>query len=151
MTSIPAVRAELKTLLETAVGPLGVQVIDGSPTSVTTLGKDVLLISKVEGARGAGSQNQIGTTTRNIPFGTAQDEYTIQLIISVSRPGPGEPTDEMVIADAIFEAARGAIDNLDEAGVYEVLPTGEFIIEPESDSNGRYVTIAFGVHVVARD
>jgi len=152
MTTIPAMRAALKSLLVTALQPLSVQVIDGSPTSVTTLSGDVLLIGKVEGTRSAGSQNRIRTTTRNIPFGTAQDEYTIECVISVSRPGAGEPTDEVVIADAIFEAARDAIEGAtDPAGVFEVLPSGQFSMEPEADSNGRYVTVVFGVDVTARD
>lgn len=149
---MPAVRVALKALLTTTLSSLNVQVIDGSPVAVTTLEGNILVIGAMEGVRSAGSQNRIRTTTRNIPFGSSQDEYTIELIISVSRPGPGEPTDLIDIADDIYDAARTAIeDSVDPSGVVEMLPTGQFSIEPQADSNGRYVTITFGVDVTARD
>lgn len=154
MSSVPAVRAALVTVLETALQPLGVQVIDGSPVGPTMLGEDVLVIGRLEGQRSAGSQNRIRTTTRNIPFGTSQDEYTVELILAVSRPMPGETTTVMTIADGIFEATRDAIeasDDLNVGGVYEALPTGSFEFNPEADSNGRYVTVTFGVDITARD
>jgi len=156
MTTHPAIRAALVTLLETTFAtwdPI-VQVVDGSPVGVTTLGPDLLIIGAMRGVRSAGSQNRIRTTTRNIPFGTSQDEYTVDLIISVSRAMPGETTDVMQRADDIFEAARDAIeatDDLDVTGVYEALPTGDFEFDPISDSNGRYVTVSWGLDVTARD
>lgn len=152
MSTIPAVRAALKSLLITTLAPLNVQVIDGSPVSVTTMIGNVLVIGAMEGTRSAGSQNRIRTTTRNIPFDTSQDEYTIEIIIGVSRSGPGEPTDVIKTADDIYDAARTAIeDSVDPSGVVEMLPTGQFSMEPIADSNGRYVTMNFGVDVTARD
>lgn len=152
MSTIPAVRAALKSLLTTTLAPLDVQVIDGSPVSVTTMIGNILVIGAMSGTRSAGSQNRIRTTTRNVPFGTSQDEYTIDIIIGVSRSGPGEPTDVIETADDIYDAARTAIeDAVDPSGVVEMLPTGQFSIEPISDSNGRYVTMNFGVDVTARD
>jgi len=152
MSTVPAVRAALVTTLNAALS--GVQVIDGSPVSVTTLGGDLFVIGKVTGVRSAGSQNRIRTTTRNIPFTTAQDEYTIELIISVSRATPGETTALVQRADDIYEAACDAIEateGLGVDGVKEALPTGEFDFEPVSDSNGRYVTVNFGLDVTDRD
>lgn len=152
MSTIPAVRAALKSLLTITLAPLNVQVIDGSPVAVTTLIGNVLVIGAMGGTRSAGSQNRIRTTTRNIPFDTSQDEYTIEIIISVSRSGSGELTDVIETADDIYDAARIAIeDSVDPSGVVEMLPTGQFSIEPISDSNGRYVTMNFGVDVTARD
>lgn len=151
MSTIPAVRAALVSLLVAALPD--VQVIDGSPVGPTTLSQDVLMIGRVSGQRSAGSQNRIRTTTRNVPFGTSQDEYTVEFVISVSRPGAGETTNVMTIADNIFEDARQAIeatDDLDVDGVYEALPTGEFEFNPTADSNGRYVTVAWGLDVTAR-
>jgi hypothetical protein len=152
MTSVPAVKAALVELFTTALVPLGVQVVP-APGSVSTLTDNVLMLGKVLGQRSAGSQNRIRTTTRNVPFGTSQDEYTIELFISLKRP----LIDITVIeaeADEIFEVARTAVEDsedLDISGVYEVLPTGEFEIETTGDANGRYVTYAWGVDVTARD
>ena len=154
MTTVPAVRAALKSVLEVALDAWNVQVVDGSPVAVTTLSPNVLLIGAVEGVRSAGSQNRIRTTTRNIPFGSAQDEYTIVLVLSVSTAGPGELTDVLQTGDDIFEAARQAIQDINEAlitGLFELLPTGSYDYDPEADSNGRYVTLTFGVDVTARD
>lgn len=154
MSSVPAVRAALKTLLAPVMLPFGVQVIDGSPVAVTTLDEDVLVIGRIEGVRSAGSQNRIRTTTRNIPFGTSQDEYTVEMILAVSRPGPGETTAVVTIADQIFEAVRDAVEGsgaLGVGGVFEALPTDSFAFEPNADSNGRYVTVTFGIDVTARD
>lgn len=152
MSTMPAVRAALKSLLTSTLASLDVQVIDGSPVAVTTLEGNVLVIGAVEGTRSAGSQNRIRTTTRNVPFDTSQDEYTIEIIISVSRSGGGEPTDVIETADDIYDAARIAIeDAVDPSGVVEMLPTGQFSMEPKADSNGRYVMLNFGVDVTARD
>ena len=150
MSSVPAVYEALLDLFTPALASLNVQVtIAGS----TTLGPTVLFIGRVEGVRSAGSQNRIRTTTRNIPFGTSQDEFTVEMFISVSRPG-NEMFDVITEADAIFEAARDAIeasDDLDISGVYEALPTGGYEFTPDADANGRYVTVKFGVDVTARD
>jgi hypothetical protein len=153
MSTVPDAYDALIALIQTAVQSLEVQVIGGSPTSVTTLAPKIAVVGTVEGTRSAGSQNRIRTTTRNVPFDTAQDEYTIQLFISVSAPGV-ELVDLVRVADGIFEAVRAAVDanpTLGVAGVYEALPTGQFRFEPQSDPNGRYVTIEFGVDVTARD
>src|ERR1044072_3550642 len=157
MSSVPDLRAALKTLLITAAAPLtyDVQVVRGSPVSVTTLGPYVVLIGRAQGVRAAGSQNRIATTTRNIPFTTSQDEYTVELVIAVSLPGPGEPVAAEETADEIYTTLRDAIEgaavNLGVAGIYEALPTGEFSFESVADSNGRYCTVLWGLYVTARD
>jgi hypothetical protein len=148
VSSIPEVYEALLDLLTTALPDVQVTM-----PGTTTLGPSVLLIGKVVGVRSAGSQNRIRTTTRNIPFGTSQDEYTVEMFISVSRPGT-DLIAPIAAADVIFEAARDAIeasDDLDISGVYEALPTSDFEFEPEADANGRYVTVRFGVDITARD
>lgn len=153
MSTVPDVYEALIALLETATASLDVQVIGGSPVSVTTLAPKLEVLGAVTGQRSAGSQNRIRTTTRNVPFTTSQDEYTIQLFISVSAPGV-EVVGLIRIADGILEATRNAIEadpTLGIAGVYEALPTGDFSFEPKADSNGRYVTTELGVDVTARD
>jgi hypothetical protein len=151
MSSVPAVRAALVDLFTTALAAYDVQVVK-APGTVTTLMPTNLILGKVTGQRSAGSQNRIRTTTRNIPFTTSQDEYTVELFLSVSR-GLMDIAELEAEIDVIWEVARAAIeesDDLDINGVFEVLPTGEFEFEPGADANGVYVTIAWGVDVKAR-
>ena len=157
MSSIPLVYAALLDLLTPALAAVTVGsetiAVQVTTTGQTTLAPNVMWIGKVEGVRSAGTQNRIRTTTGNVPFGTSQDEYTVQMVISVSRPGTDILT-IIEIADAIFEAARDAIEASDDLaidGVYEALPTGEFEFTPEADANGRYVTVGWGVNITARD
>jgi hypothetical protein len=156
MTTIPAVRAALKTLLGNTL--TDVQIVDGG--GVTTLGTRVLFIGRVVGQRSGGSQNLIRNRERNIPFGTYQDEYTVELIISVAVSGPGEATPAIVAADDLYGEALDAIESsnnlgvagvLESAGILEVLPTGDFESDPTFDANGRYCTVTFGVDITARD
>jgi hypothetical protein len=152
MSSVPAVRAALVSLFETALAAYDVQVIK-APGTETTLMPTNLILGRITGQRSAGSQNRIRTTTRNIPFGTSQDEYTAELYLSLSR-GLVDILALEAEADVIFEAARTAVEDYDESGisgVFEMLPTGEFEYESGGDANGRYVTIAWGVDVTARD
>jgi hypothetical protein len=152
MSSVPAVRAALVELFTTALAAYDVQVIK-APGTETTLMPINLILGRISGQRSAGSQNRIRTTTRNIPFGTNQDEYTVELFLSISG-GLMDIAELEAQLDVIFEAARTAVedsDDLDISGVFEVLPTGEFEYEAGADANGRYVTIAWGVDVTARD
>jgi hypothetical protein len=152
MTSVPAVRAALVSLFTTALAAYEVQVVK-APGTVTTLMPTNLILGRVTGQRSAGSQNRIRTTTRNIPFGTSQDEYTVELFLSMSG-GLMDIAELEAQIDVIFEAARTAVEDYDESGingVFEILPTGEFEYEIGADANGHYVTIAWGVDVTARD
>ena len=148
MSSVPAVYAELLELFTAALPDVQVVLV-----GETTLNPVVLMIGKVEGVRSAGTQNRIRSATRNLPFQTSQDEYSVEIFVSISRPG----TDIMSVineADAVWETAREAVEvtgDLDVTGVYEALPTGDFEFIPEADANGRYVTVKFGLDVTARD
>lgn len=159
MSSVPAVYTALSDLFTGAFSAIvvggetiPVQVIK-APGTVTTMNSVVLMIGKIVGQRSAGTQNRIRTTTRNIPFDTSQDEYTVEIFISVSRPGTDMDT-TIAIADAVWDGARTAVEdsgNLVINGVYEALPTGEWSFDPTGDANGRYVTVAWGIDLTARD
>ena len=152
MTSVLLVYGELLDILETGL-PIEVPGSDIQVTMVgqTTLKPEVVMIGRIEGTRSAGTQNRIRSTTRNLPFDTSQDEYTVQLFISVSWPG-GEIMDVATRADQIWEACRTIIErDFSVGGVYEALPTGDFTFEPEADANVRVVTVGWGVDITARD
>jgi hypothetical protein len=152
MSTVPDAYEALQAAITTGVASLDVQVVMGSPVSVTTLGPDLVYIGEIVGTRSAGSRNRVQTTTRNIPFGTAQDEFTIEIVIAVSRSVVTDMVALLRAADDVLEAVRNAIEGMAlVSGIFEALPTGDFSFKPESDSNGRYVTTVLGVDFTARD
>jgi len=152
MSAVPDAYEALQDAITAAVEPLDAQVVTGSPVSVTTLAPIVVYIGEVVGVRSAGSQNRIRTTTRNIPFTTAQDEFTIEIVIAISTSVVTDMVALLRLADDVLEAVRDAVEGMAPiSGVFEALPTGDFSFKPESDSNGRYVTTVMGVDFTARD
>lgn len=146
MSSIPAVKAKLVSLLTTALP--NTQVIYGGTGTVTTTGPRILLIGRASGTRQPDSMS----------LDTSSEQYVIELVASVDLAGTSQQAaDEMALDDyaaaelAIREYSGGGDLGLAASGVLSALPTGAFDLEEQADENGRHAAVRFGVAVIAQN
>jgi hypothetical protein len=148
MSSVPAVRAALVTLL-TATLP-DTQVIYGPLSAVTTTKARVATVGKVTNANR--DLNTMG-------IDTTEEQYTIELAFSVDLPGAGTLATAVsqVFADytvaevAIREFAGGPQLGLAASGVLRVLMTGDWESDEQADIEGAHAAVRCSVAVIAQN
>ena len=146
MSTIPAVKAALATVIGAAIS--GAQVINGPASSVTTLADRVVEIGNAAGVRELDS----------LTLGTTSERYMVELTFSASLSGTDQ-TAATALALADYEAAELAIREysggpglgLSASGVLQVLPTGEFSLQEQADSNVRNAAVRSSVSVYAQN
>jgi hypothetical protein len=148
MSSVPAVKAALVTLLTAALP--NTQVIYGPGTAVTTTTGRILTVGKVtNGLRDLDS----------MAIGTTEERYTVALAFSVDLPGAGTLATAVtqVFADytaaelAIREYAGGPDLGLAAQGVLQALMFGGWNLDEQADSNGSHAAIDSSVAVIAQN
>lgn len=142
MSSIGLVKAALVSTLTAALPD--VQVIYGPAAGVTTTEARVLTVGRAVGTRDLDS----------ISLATTAEQYVIELLTTADNAGTDQQaTTEQALAD--YTAAELAIrehPTAPELGLgpgIHVLPTGEFELMEQADSNGRHAAVRFSVSVYA--
>jgi hypothetical protein len=139
MTTIPAVKAALVTILTAALP--NTQVVYGPGTSVTLLKQRFLIV-------GESVTGQLTPTAMNNSTGTEQ--YTVDMLAVVSIPGTNAAlADTQVLAD--FAAAIAAIQADSHLGGLNLNASvdGTFEMVPIDNEAGRACSIRFPVSVFA--
>lgn len=145
MTSIPAVKAALVSVLTAALP--NSQVIYGPVTAVTTTSGRILTVRGAIGTRELDSLSLL----------TTAEQYVLELVVSVDVQAGSSQQDATELALADYAAAELAIREHPTAPTLglgdgiKVLPTGEFELSEQADSNGRHAAVRFGVQVYAQN
>ena len=134
MTSIPTVKALLKTILS----ELDAQVIYGPRSAVTITKPDVLTIGRVRGNAEFSDLGMSGFT----------ETYTVDMEAMSSRPGVSQQlADEAALAT--FAEAAALVNAYDFGPQISANVTGDFEMDEQADENGRHSIVRFAVAVFA--
>jgi hypothetical protein len=136
VTSIPAVKAELVSVLAAAL--TDTQVVYGDRRAVTVAGPRLLL---VKGAQGRSDFSDLASAS-------SVELYEIECEASGSIPGTlQQVADELALA--VFDAAVAAINAHDFVAAQKVQATGSFVLTEEPTERGRSAAVKFYVAVQA--
>lgn len=139
-SSIPTVKAALVSVLAAALP--STQIIYGPSNSVTTKGPWVATVGRAVGTRSPDAMD----------FASAKEEYTVELMCSVSLAGTSpQAADGLALANyASAEAAIRADTTLGLPGTVQVTGFGQFELMEQADSDGRHAAVRWSVQVYAQ-
>lgn len=134
MTSIPTVKALLKTILS----EMDAQVIYGPRAAVTITKPDVLTIGRARG----------NAEFSNLAMTSATESYTVDMEAMSSRPGVSQQlADEAALAT--FQSASVLVNAYDFGPQISANVTGDFEMDEQADDAGRHSIVRFSVAVYA--
>jgi multisubunit Na+/H+ antiporter MnhF subunit len=143
-STVPAYKAALVALLTTALSTA--QVIYGPRSTKTVVGLDVVTVGTVVGTPRFAS----------LAYNRLAEDYTVEIVISCSRPGADSQQTATEAAMGFYVATRSAVlsqadSTLGVANVLSSQPMSEFELTETADESTRNATVVFQVSVQASE